>query len=99
MPPAPRKKPMRKRVDQDRLVASEGIEGQQWPEDMSDSSMGGVSEEEKGIEEEEDDKVMKDNTLEPFHDDFKEAFMPTHASTIGFVIQDPSDRLNYHNSM
>ncbi|MBA0796502.1 hypothetical protein Gohar_007265 [Gossypium harknessii] len=81
---------------------SEGIEGSQWPEDLSDSSIGGADEEEKAMEEEkekeeEDDEVMKDNALEPFHDDFKEAFMPTHASAIGFIIQDPSDRLNYHN--
>ncbi|MBA0703074.1 hypothetical protein Goari_022291 [Gossypium aridum] len=84
--------------------SSEGIEGPQWSEDLSDSSIGGAGEKEKAMEEEkekeeEDDEVMKDNALEPFHDDFKEAFMPTQACTIGFVIQDPSDRLNYHNLM
>ncbi|MBA0737075.1 hypothetical protein Gogos_010554, partial [Gossypium gossypioides] len=88
----------------DRLAVSEGIEGLQWPEDLNDSSMGGAGDEEKVMEEEkekeeEDDEVMKDNALELFHDDFKEAFMPTHASTIGFIIQDPSYRLNYLNSM
>lgn len=81
----------------DRLAMSQWIKGLQRLEDSS----GGVTKKENKEKkrEEDDDEAMEEDDFEPYHDDFKNFYVPMHLSAASLIISGPTAQSKYSYKM